>query len=171
MPSSCLSLSLYVCLPITLHCFTFSYLEVFSHSCLQQQWKINAVLFNPTIVIALYNICFSHSPPKTREKKTKYLALCFLSTWESICVFPDEHRLNSARLCLIILTCIAEVGAATLLQHLHPPHIDFVLTSPLCMIGPVRRCLSSWWQYELQSQSPQNGEFLVVSEWKWAQYW
>lgn len=30
-----------------------------------------------------------------------------------LCFSSDEHRLNSARLCLIILTCIAEVGLGT----------------------------------------------------------
>lgn len=30
-------------------------------------------------------------------------------------LFTDEHRLNSARLCLIILTCIAEVSFASII--------------------------------------------------------
>lgn len=101
------------------------------------------MLFNPTAVITLYHIHLLLSLPSqnTREKETVWPF--FLLVKSRICVFPDEHRLNSARLCLIILTCIAEVGAATLLQHLHLPQVVFVLTSPLCVIGPVRRCLSS----------------------------
>lgn len=91
---------------------------------------------------------------------------CLCLVLLSVFVFKDEHRLNSARLCLIILTCIAEVWEPTVLQQMPPSTFSinltiFVLILP-CMIGPVCWCLSSWWQYELQSQSPSNGEFMAV---------
>lgn len=52
-------------------------------------------------------------------------------------VFSDEHRLNSARLCLIILTCIAEVGTAYFKTNPNSPgicfQILFVLTTSICV--------------------------------------
>ncbi|KAG7223820.1 hypothetical protein INR49_026503 [Caranx melampygus] len=52
----------------------------------------------------------------------KYASIVMQDTKESH-VFPDEHRLNSARLCLIILTCIAEDQYAD--AFLHDDNMNF----------------------------------------------
>lgn len=82
----------------------------------------------------------------------------------SVC-FSDEHRLNSARLCLIILTCIAEVRCRiSPIYSLGPGGFQvyfghFIRTWKLCFLaGSVCWCFPARWQRELQSQSPQNGE-------------
>ena len=51
-------------------------------------------------------------------------------------VFADEHRLNSARLCLIILTCIAEVWAAHASMFSNNPSV--ALLRPSIYIHPER---------------------------------
>lgn len=62
-----------------------------------------------------------------------------------IFVFPDEHRLNSARLCLIILTCIAEVWAAhpstssnnlTVFDIVSDPNVDLIQIFRTSMLMP-----------------------------------
>uniref|UniRef100_A0A671RBZ8 Armadillo-like helical domain-containing protein n=1 Tax=Sinocyclocheilus anshuiensis TaxID=1608454 RepID=A0A671RBZ8_9TELE len=51
------------------------------------------------------------------------LFFCAHLTIDFLCVFSDEHRLNSARLCLIILTCIAEDQYAD--AFLHDDNMNF----------------------------------------------
>lgn len=54
------------------------------------------------------------------------------------CFFADEHRLHSGKLCLIILTCIAEVG------FLWDPSADGVLQGPVCLHIPCLLFTRSW---------------------------
>lgn len=54
------------------------------------------------------------------------------------CFFADEHRLHSGKLCLIILTCIAEVC------FLWDSSADGVFQGPICMHIPCLLFIGSW---------------------------
>lgn len=72
----------------------------------------NTFTLFPPIVLALHSRFFWVNP------FPKHLS-------HFIGLFPDEHRLNSARLCLIILTCIAEVGRKTAATFVPNTDSDF----------------------------------------------
>lgn len=110
-------------LPLRPHSFTF-FLSITHLKC-PQQWQIIFFLFNLANYTEFYNIHLFQSLLKHRKEKTVWP-----SVFSYLC-FLDEHRLNSARLCLIILTCIAEVGWRLISATFAPTDVLFWL--PLCV--------------------------------------
>lgn len=85
--------------------------------------------------------------PYIRNKQMSCVLLCSSHSYHYLfqsyylrgfCVFTDEHRLNSARLCLIILTCIAEVHATLqCCKFCVRPHQLSDCSVLFCATGPV----------------------------------
>lgn len=115
---------------------------------LLQPFNVNCG-FPPPVFSALCHAGFVlHTLPQNAAHNV-HRVLCFSS---------DEHRLNSARLCLIILTCIAEVRRRQRVSRRTIGAV-FIHASNLCFLpGSVRRCFPARRQHELQSQPPQNGQ-------------
>uniref|UniRef100_A0A8C1LZ48 Armadillo like helical domain containing 3 n=1 Tax=Cyprinus carpio TaxID=7962 RepID=A0A8C1LZ48_CYPCA len=65
----------------------------------------------------------STTPPSLDSELFLSQSFVHIFTVVFLCVFSDEHRLNSARLCLIILTCIAEDQYAD--AFLHDDNMNF----------------------------------------------